>query len=116
MTAVAAQFTDSLAAQFFVLAVSSTLMMVLFRKYVHTKKESPQQSTNIDSMVGKEAVVIEDIDNQKEKGYVKLYGDEWRAINLENTTVAKGERVVIEKIDGNKVLIRPKSLERSEAE
>ena len=40
-------------------------------------------------------------------GYVKLYGDEWKALSRFGDIFPVGTRVVIVKVDGNKVLVEP---------
>lgn len=64
--------------------------------------------TNADSLVGKIAVVIETIDNLHATGLVQVDGQEWSARSLDDSVVEKGKEVLVEKIDGVKLIVKVK--------
>ena len=78
---------------------SILLIRPLFKKYVAKQKTE----TNVDSLIGTKAIVIEDI-KENSMGKVKTEGEIWLAISKEN--IAKGENVVIESIDGTKLVVK----------
>lgn len=80
------------------------IVFFVFRKYILGKPQAHTQ-TNTEHMIGQIVKVIEDIDADKDTGYVKLYGDEWRALNPSGQSISKGQRVKILKVDGNKVIV-----------
>ncbi|MGB0429955.1 MAG: NfeD family protein [Bacteroidia bacterium] len=51
--------------------------------------------TNADSLVGKKAKVIEDINPAQGSGYVAVDGDQWKAVSIDNSTILKGTMVEI---------------------
>ena len=106
----AAYFTslvDSLNAQLIILAAFELVVIYLFTKYLKPKlNEGNNSSSNVDSMIGKEVLVIKEI-LPNEKGYIKLYGDEWAAVSDHNEEIPKGSKVQIIKTDGNKVIVKP---------
>ena len=60
------------------------------------QKKSPEDlKTNADALIGKEAVVIEPIDNVSRKGRVAIDGDTWRAVSETGAPIAIDERVVV---------------------
>ena len=61
--------------------------------------------TNIDRIIGKETILIRAIE-ENQKGEVKLNGESWSAISLNNEPIAANEKVVIVGIDGNKLIVR----------
>ena len=78
---------------------SILLIRPLFKKYVAKQKTQ----TNVDSLIGTKAIVIEDI-KENSMGKVKTEGEIWLAISKEN--IAKGENVIIESIDGTKLVVK----------
>ena len=61
--------------------------------------------TNADANIGKEVIVTEDIDNLLFKGEVKVNGQLWSAQSLDGEKIDKNSKVVIRKIEGNKVFV-----------
>ena len=78
----------------------------IFLKYLYGRKE---KNTNVDGLIGKEGIVREKISN--ESGYVQIYGDMWKAKTLDNTDIDTGEKIVVERIEGNKVIVKKKEIE-----
>ncbi|MDD6400997.1 MAG: NfeD family protein [Lachnospiraceae bacterium] len=93
-----------LMAQLLAFVIVSVLLLIFTRpiavKYIFTKKEK----TNIDAIVGKQGVVIEKIDNAKNKGVVKLDGLEWSARST-SYEIAEGKVVVVQSISGVKLIV-----------
>ena len=71
--------------------------------------------TNVDSLIGKTAVVIEGIDNLNQKGRVSVNGQEWMARAVDGMPIPQNAQVEIVDIIGVKLLVKedlhsPKSL------
>ena len=98
-------FVSSPPWQILIMAVNIGLSLWLVRKYIPKKEDANQLKTNVDHMIGKTGTVQDDIDNETDSGYMKLYGDSWRAISADGSTIPKGAKIVIEKMDGNKVVV-----------
>ena len=65
--------------------------------------------TNAESLVGEEAVVLQEISNLKAQGTVQIKGLEWTARTADNKdTIEKGAVVLVEKIDGVKLIVKEK--------
>ena len=62
--------------------------------------------TNVNSLIGKKAIVIQDIDNLKSTGQVKIGGEIWSAQSESNDIISKDTEVEIVKIDGVKLIVR----------
>ena len=82
---------------------SILLIRPLFKKYVAKQKTE----TNVDSLIGTKAIVIEDI-KENSMGKVKTEGEIWLAVSKEN--IAKGETVIIESIDGTKLVVKKQKI------
>lgn len=76
----------------------------LVKKYINVKAEK----TNADRCIGQEAVVIEEIDNISSKGQVKTLGQVWTARSSDSSIIAKDTIVIVQKIDGVKLIVSNK--------
>ena len=86
------------------LAVSGVLLALLrpmMRKYVKITK------TNVDSVLGMEGLVTEDIDNVSYQGQVKLGAMTWSARSSSGAPIAAGSRIKVDRVEGVKVFVSP---------
>ena len=81
-------------AVFSILSIFAVRPVVL--NYLHP--EHQERKSNADALEGREGEVIEDIQPQR-SGYVKVDGDEWRAVTADGSFIKIGERVRIVKMD-----------------
>ena len=65
--------------------------------------KNPERMTNVASLVGKEATVLEDVTDGS--GLVKIWGEEWTARVREGVRM-KGAKVTVEEIDGATLIVR----------
>jgi integral membrane protein len=65
-------------------------------KYLHRDEE--ERKSNADALEGRVGVVIEDVQPQH-SGYVKVDGDEWRAVSADGSLIKIGEKVRIVKME-----------------
>ena len=73
------------------------------------KKRSKVEKTNVDAMAGKTALVEEDIDNGVPSGVAKINGQLWTARTEDsNDHPTKGDWVVIVRVEGSKLICKPK--------
>lgn len=100
-------FTSSIIAQTSVFVISSALLIFATRPLVNKISRKDMVPTNVYSLVGKKAVVIEDIDWTSGKGLIKSDGEVWSAKTREQINIPKGSEVEIESIDGVKVFVKP---------
>ena len=80
---------------------SILLIRPLFKKYIAKQKTQ----TNVDSLIGATATVIEQI-KVNAIGKVKIEGEVWLAVSKED--IAKDETVIIESVDGTKLVVKKK--------
>ena len=69
------------------------------------KKRNEKQKTNLELLIGKEAIVVEDIDNLDGKGAIKINGVIWSARSTDGKKIEKDRVVVFKEIDGNKAIV-----------
>ena len=80
-----------------------TLLLVrpLAQRFVNDRKEP----TNADRVIGREAVVTEDIDNIQGKGRVSISGADWTARTEDDRPIPAGSKVQVLRIEGVKVIV-----------
>lgn len=84
--------------------ISLALTRPLAKKYVNSRV----QPTNADAVIGKDCIVVEDIDNILGAGAVVVGGKTWSARSVdENVKPKKGETVKALRIDGVKLIVEP---------
>ncbi len=84
-------------------AVALVLLRPLSKKYVSPKAVA----TNADRVLGREAVVTEEIDNLTAAGAVKVLGTEWTARSTTGQAIPAGETVLVDRIEGVKLFVTP---------
>ena len=95
--------------QILVFLVVSVLLLVLTRPIAVKYFNQERQKTNAESLIGQQALVLEDIDTLQAAGLVEVRGQEWSAKTDEpNGKIAKNKVVVIEGIQGVKLTVREK--------
>lgn len=88
-------------------AILLTLAFTVFRKKI--LKNHGSEPTDTDILLGKDAKVVEDIDNSLMQGAVKIDGKVWSARMAEDCESAKvDEFVTVERISGVKLICRRK--------
>lgn len=109
-------FTDSIIAQTAVFVVSSGLLIFATKPLVKKFSKKDSVPTNVYSIVGKKAVVIEDIDWMAGTGLIKAEGEVWSAKTKEQINIPKGTEVEIENIEGVKAFVKPINIESKNTE
>lgn len=77
----------------------------LVKKFFKRKKG---QETNLELNIGHTAIVVEEIDNLREKGSVKINGLVWSARSENGEVIEEGALVVFKSISGNKAFVERK--------
>ena len=86
-------------------AVVSVICLLSLRPVLKKYLEPKKVKTNIDAIIGKQGVVLEKIDNLGGTGKVKIDGMEWTARSATGETIEKDTVIIVEKIEGVKVLV-----------
>ena len=99
---------SNIIAQTTIFLIASVILLFVTRPFVSkiTQKDETVK-TNVYSIEGKVAKVIQDVDPIEGLGQIKFNGEVWSAKSYNNTFIAKDTEVVIEKIDGVKAIIKP---------
>ena len=93
--------------QFAVFILVSALLLALLRPLLKKYLRVKPSRTNADRLLGQEALVTEDIDNLRETGAIRINGGLGTAKSVDDTQIPSGSRVVIARIEGAKVYVKP---------
>ncbi len=85
----------------------SALALILTRPVVRRLKSFDKTRTNSDRNIGKTAVVIADIDNNSAAGLVEVEGSRWSARSKNGERISAGTTVMVEEIQGVKLIVTP---------
>lgn len=81
-------------------------ILVLFTRPLAMKVLKPNGlKTNVDSAIGKEGIVTEEINNLRGTGALKLSGVEWTARSCDDTIIPKGKAVRIKEVEGVRLIV-----------
>ncbi len=108
--AIVSFFTPSFPIQLFVFVGVSVVLLAATRPFVRKLKASTKVvPTNADRFIGKTAVVLEDIEDVKGSGQVKVGGSVWSAKTAAGVKIPKGSEVTVKEIVGVKLIVEPKA-------
>jgi len=87
----------------------SILLLIFTRPFAMRYINQNKVKTNIDSLIGANALVLEEIHNLKETGCVRLEGKEWTARTEDDSVIPKNAEVTVVKIEGVKLIVKKKN-------
>ena len=93
------------AAAFFAVSI---LLLFFTRPFAVRYINSNKTKTNVDGLIGQEALVLEEINNIRETGCARLEGKEWTARSMNDTVIPKDTVVTGERIEGVKLIVKAK--------
>lgn len=85
--------------------VISFVLLFFTRPLALSHFNKDREKTNLDSIVGAEAIVQKEINNLKGEGQVVLNGQEWMARTKQQQILAVGEIVRVKEIQGVKLIV-----------
>ena len=100
-------FTSNIIVQMSVFVISSGLLIFATRPLVTKISKKDVVPTNVYSLIGKKAIVTEDIDWITGKGQIKFESEVWSAKSKEQVNIPTGSEVEIVSIEGVKAFVKP---------
>lgn len=108
ITMIVSIFVDSIMVQATVFLITSTILLFATRPFVNKITKSDEGTkTNAFALEGKIGKVVQAIDPIEGKGQVKIDGEIWSAKSFDDTCISPDTKVVVEKIDGVKAIVKP---------
>ncbi|MDE7223459.1 MAG: NfeD family protein [Acetatifactor sp.] len=98
-----------------VIFIVVSLLLLFFTRPIAVKYFNKDRvKTNVESMVGRQAIVISEIDNLQGIGQVTVGGQEWSARSAdERVGIAVGAVVTVVAINGVKLIVREQQLQNT---
>ncbi len=109
VAAIGAALSAPLWVQILLFIIVSFVLLYFTRPIAVKYFNKDRVKTNAESLVGKQAIVISEIDNLQGIGQVTVEGKEWTARTTENNvTLPVGSVVIIKAISGVKLMVEEK--------
>ena len=86
----------------------SLIVLFAVRPIIKRQMKERTEKTNADRCIGKDAIVLEAIDNLLPTGQVKADGKVWTARSSDGSNIPVGTIVTVDKIDGVKLMVSRK--------
>jgi membrane protein implicated in regulation of membrane protease activity len=88
--------------------VVSGALFVASRRFAEKFSKKQPPGIGADRFIGLEGVVLEEIDNVKNSGRVRVQKDEWRADSETGDIIKEGERIMVTRLDGTHLVVKIK--------
>jgi membrane protein implicated in regulation of membrane protease activity len=88
--------------------IISGILFAVSRKFAEKFSRKQPPGIGADRFIGKEGIVLEEIDNMENAGSVRIDKEIWRAESESGEIIKKGNRVVVIKLDGTHVVVKTK--------
>lgn len=102
---VAASLSLEVVTQLVIFVLFSAALLVVVRPFCRRFLKTRNEPTNADRIIGKTAIVTEQIDNIRETGAVKVLGVVWSARSRDEMVIPAGTEVKIVEIRGVKAVV-----------
>ncbi len=109
---VLALFNVSVVWQLVAFIAVSLVALAVLRPFARRVQAHVANPGGIDRVIGKQAVVLEEINPLLASGRVRIEREEWRADSTEGVTIPKDEVVHVVGVSGTRVLVKQDSTER----
>lgn len=96
-------------AQLIIFVAVSVICLVATRPLVKKAINRKKQATNADAVIGKQGIVLEEVNNTVGRGRVKIGSSEWTARSLTGETIPEGALVNAVRIEGVKLIVEQKA-------
>ena len=98
-------FTDNIIIEAVVFVAVTAIALAATRPLVKRLRKKKAEPTNADRYIGKTAVVINAIDNERAQGMVKTDNEKWTARSESGELIPEGAVVTVKAIEGVKLIV-----------
>ena len=91
--------------QIIIFLVISAFFLFFTRPIAIKKFKTGKEKTNVDSLVGKHALVVKQL-GEFDRGEVKIGGQIWTAFSDDGSTIKEGTKCEVIRIEGVKAIVR----------
>lgn len=98
--------------QWIAFVVISGVLFAVSRRFAERFSKKQPPGIGADRFIGKKGVVLEEVDNIKNTGRVRIEKDEWRADSDTGEVIPVGKRIEVIRLEGTHLIV--KTLEEGE--
>jgi membrane protein implicated in regulation of membrane protease activity len=80
-------------------------LFIVSRRFAERFSKKQPPGIGADRFIGLEGIVLEEIDNAKNTGQIRVQKDEWRADSATGEIITKGKRVKVVRMDGTHLVV-----------
>ena len=91
----------------FIIALVILIIIIILMFWLNKTHNPSKMNTNVFSLVGKDGIVIKDINPLESTGQVKVSGELWSA-TCNGNIIQKGSTITVVNVDGVKLIVEPK--------
>lgn len=106
VAAVAAYLGAPIWLQVVLFIVISTALLLGMRPFAKKKLKVGTEKTNIDSLIGRTENVLEEVDNTKKSGRIRIGDVDWRVVSEDGSVIPVGTVVKIVKLEGTRLYVK----------
>lgn len=88
--------------------VSIVALLLTRPLVVKLRKRKPGEKTNFEAYIGKEAIVIEEINNVRGNGLIRIGGVNWTAVSEDGSDIPVDTRVEVVAVKGVRAFVKIK--------
>ena len=93
--------------QLTVFIVLSVILFAVSRQFADRVSSEQPPGIGANRFIGMEGVVLQRIDNLKNTGRVRMSREEWRAESEGGDPIEEGQRVVVSRVNGTHLVVKP---------
>jgi membrane protein implicated in regulation of membrane protease activity len=86
--------------------VVSGVLFIVSRRFAERFSKKQPDGIGADRFIGLRGIVLEEIDNDKNTGRVRLKKEEWRADSETGDVIPAGKKVEVTRIDGTHIVVK----------
>ncbi len=114
---VMAMFDVPFLVQVFVFLIVSLILLIFTRPVAVKYFNKDRARTNVESMIGRQAIVVSEVDNLQGIGRVTVGGQEWSARTTQDGIVLPvGAVVIVKNVNGVKLIVEEQKAEERKEE
>lgn len=106
VSAVLAFFEFNFIIQGVIFVILSIIFFILLRKIAEKVTVKQPEGVGADRFIGYEGIVLEEIDNLKGTGLVKVGMDEWRGKSLDGLNIPKDNKIKVAGVEGTRLIVK----------
>ncbi|GAB4564082.1 MAG: hypothetical protein Kow0047_13510 [Anaerolineae bacterium] len=107
VAAIVAFFGLDLVWQLLLFVVVSLVSVLLSRPFAERVTGQQPAAVGVDRVLGKRAIVIQEIDPVTGTGRVRVDREEWRADSIDGRRIEQGSQVLVLAVEGTHLKVRP---------